>query len=466
MHLRMQCSGALPCFFIIAPVYLNAPAAFCKPAGASEAGDRMATQRQGSMTFFRQLRGNKNAFAMLLFEPMWGIPYNLFIPYFSIYMNDLGCTPQQIGLLSTIGMVFQVFFSLIAAPITDRLGRKRTTLIFDLASWSAATLIWAFANNFWFFFAVAAIQAVNRVVIVSWTCLMVEDADKSLLVKIFSWLTIAGLLSAVFSPLAAGFVSAYRVVPTMRVLLLVAFALMTAMFFLRNALTKETSVGLVRMKESRSEPFLSRIAALFQVTRDIRRNKKTLFFFILTAVYNTALVVKAPFFALLITQALHFSDASAGYFAAASSGVMLAVYFIVQPLLSRLRPKAPLSVGIGLCAAGSLLLIPAFGSFASDLAAVIASVILTSAGTAVAQPFIDGISHASIDNNKRANMTGILMLTVLVTSAPFGLIGGWLYGLNARLPFAAGSALFAVCLVLLLVFYRGKTNDKTVETIA
>lgn len=420
----------------------------------------MSEQAQGIRGFFRELKKNRNAFAMLMCEPMWGIPYNLFIPYFSLFMNDLGCSPEQIGLINTVGMALQVLFSLLAAPITDRMGRRRATVIFDIVSWSGAALVWAFARNFWFFIAAAVLQAINRIVGVSWTCLMVEDTDKSLLVRLFSWLTIAGLLSAVFSPAAALVIRAMGTVPAMRILLLFAFAMMTAMFLIRNAATKETSVGAVRREQSRSEPFFSQIGALLRVTRDIRRNKRMLFFFILTAVYNTALVVKAPFFALLITQALHFSDESAGYFAAAASGVMLLVYLFAQPLLSRLRPKAPLLTGLLLCSAGSLLLIPSFGSFSADLAAVLGSVVLTAAGTAVAQPFIDGISHASMDNDKRSNMTGILMTAVLVASTPFGFIGGWLYTLNARLPFAAASALFAGCMGVMMVFFRNEGEKK------
>jgi MFS transporter, DHA1 family, tetracycline resistance protein len=424
----------------------------------------MELQEQGNRAFFKRLRKNKNAFAMLLFEPMWGIPYNLFIPYFSLYMTALGCSPKEIGLVSTVGMLFQMLFSLLASPITDRLGRKRATLIFDVISWSGAFLIWIFAQNFWFFLVAAVVQSINRVVSVSWTCLMVEDTEKDLLVQIFSWLTIAGLLSAVFSPFAALFVKGYGVVPTMHWLLGIAFVVATAMFFLRNALSHETSVGKMRMEQSKSEPLLSQVVALFKVTGDIWRNKKILFFFILTAVYNAAIVVKAPFFALLLTEALHFDDYTAGFFAAAASGVMLLIYLFAQPLLTRLKPKAPLVVGLALCVAGALILLLSFHSWAADLAVIISSVVLTAVGTAIAQPFIDGISHASMDNEKRSNMTSILQVFTLLTTAPLGWIGGSLYEWNARLPFMAAAALFVICVVLLLVFYKNDKNEEALKT--
>ena len=45
-------------------------------------------------------------------EPLWGIPYNLFAPYGSIYMYSMGVNDSQLGLIASIGMIFQVVFSL------------------------------------------------------------------------------------------------------------------------------------------------------------------------------------------------------------------------------------------------------------------------------------------------------------------------------------------------------------------
>ena len=416
----------------------------------------MSFRQSSTGLFFRRLQANKNAYAMLLAEPMWGIPYNLFIPYMSLYMASLGCSPEQIGLINTVGMAFQVLFTLLAPPVTDRLGRKRTTLIFDIISWSGALLLWIFAQNFWFFIAAAVVQSINRIVHVSWTCMLVEDTEKELLVSIFSWLTIAGLLSAIFAPLAAVVVNRTDVVTAMRWFLGVAFVMMTSMFFLRNAFTRETSVGRTRMAKSRAEPAWVQITALFRVATQVRRNGKTLFFFILSALYNIAVVVKAPFFALLLTETLGFTEAAAGYFAAAASFVMLLIYLFAQPLLARLRPRAPLSAGLVLCAGGALVLMVASPNQWVNLALVLVSVVLTAAGTAVVQPLIEGISHASMDNDKRSQMTSLLYTLTLCTSAPFGIIGGRLYSLNARFPFLAASVLFFLCMIMMLVLYRDK----------
>ena len=97
------------------------------------------------------MRLEGNARACVMVEPLFIIPHNLFITYTSVYMVALGCTDKQIGLIASVSLIFQMFFSIIGGYVTDKLGRKRTSLIFDLISWCIPTLIWAVAQNFYFF---------------------------------------------------------------------------------------------------------------------------------------------------------------------------------------------------------------------------------------------------------------------------------------------------------------------------
>ncbi|MFD1907174.1 MFS transporter [Paenibacillus rhizoplanae] len=68
----------------------------------------------------------------------------MFSTYATLYMYELGLTELNIGWITTIGLIVQVFSSLLSGYLTDRLGRKRAILYFDLLSWSLATLLWAF----------------------------------------------------------------------------------------------------------------------------------------------------------------------------------------------------------------------------------------------------------------------------------------------------------------------------------
>ncbi|HET59789.1 MAG TPA: MFS transporter, partial [Chloroflexi bacterium] len=121
----------------------------------------------------KNLKGNARGLVMT--EPLWGIPYNLYMPYASIYMLALGLNDQQIGLIASISWGFQVVMALLGGIITDKLGRRNATLIFELFSWSVPALISALAQNFWFFLIAGIVNSVWRIVHNSWSCLLVED---------------------------------------------------------------------------------------------------------------------------------------------------------------------------------------------------------------------------------------------------------------------------------------------------
>ena len=74
-----------------------------------------------------ELRGNPRA--CVYTEPLWGLPYNLYIPYASLYMAQLGLTDLQIGLIATFSAFFQMFGALFGGLLTDKLGRRKTTFI-------------------------------------------------------------------------------------------------------------------------------------------------------------------------------------------------------------------------------------------------------------------------------------------------------------------------------------------------
>ena len=126
------------------------------------------------ITTLKSLRGNPRG--CVYPEPLWGLPFHLYIPYVSIYMLALGLSDKQIGLIVSISWGFQVVLALFSGVITDKLGRRLTTLIFDIVSWSIPALISAVAQNFWYFLIAGIINSVWRITHNSWSCLLVEDA--------------------------------------------------------------------------------------------------------------------------------------------------------------------------------------------------------------------------------------------------------------------------------------------------
>jgi len=73
-------------------------------------------------------------------------------------MLALGLTDGQIGFLLSLNLAFQILGALLGGAITDKLGRRKTTFIFDIVSWSIPTLLWAIAQDFRYFVVAAVIN--------------------------------------------------------------------------------------------------------------------------------------------------------------------------------------------------------------------------------------------------------------------------------------------------------------------
>ena len=87
-------------------------------------------RRLGQHPLLQVLSNNKgNPRTLVLIEPLWGIPYNLIAPFATLYMYTQGVTDVQIGLILSITMFVQVFFSFFGGILADKLGLSEKQLM-------------------------------------------------------------------------------------------------------------------------------------------------------------------------------------------------------------------------------------------------------------------------------------------------------------------------------------------------
>lgn len=80
-------------------------------------------QLQQMVLAFKEI--NPNAKKILFFEPIFAIPYAMFIIYSSLYMTRVGVKDYQIGLLSTVLNLIMLITSPFAGMLVNRFGRKK-----------------------------------------------------------------------------------------------------------------------------------------------------------------------------------------------------------------------------------------------------------------------------------------------------------------------------------------------------
>jgi MFS family permease len=403
-------------------------------------------QLQETWNILKSFKGN--ARGCLVVEPLWGIPYNLFIPYAAVYMLELGCTDEHIGIITSVGLFFQVFFSFISGYITDRLGRKRTTLIFDCIGWSLAVLIWAFAQNFYYFLVASIVNSFFRIVHTSWTCLLVEDTSPEERVHVYTWIQVAGLLAGFFAPIAGWLVKRYGVVPAMRGLYLFAFVSMTSMFFIRNRITHETQMGLIKMQTTKGFNVIEVLDEYRKICMQLLKSPHTMLAFALMLFNNVQITLRNTFSAILYTKGLGLSEETIGMFAATTSAIMLFIYLFVMPTLGKLKVTRPLFWGfvLSIISNGIFVLSPPGKLYLSVLAIVIGAT-----GMALIYPFVESLVANSINDEDRAKVMSILYVLVLGLTTPFGYIGGLLSSVSPKLPFVLIMVTFGISVMLLFI---------------
>ena len=393
-----------------------------------------------------ELRGNPRV--CVYTEPLWSIPFYLFMPYASIYMLALGVTEIGLGTILTIGMISQVIFSLLGGLITDKLGRMRTTFIFDMISWGVPTFIWAISQSYVYFAVAAAINGVWRVTANSWTCLLVEDAKEDQLVAIFSWVHLTGLLAAFFSPLTGLFVDAYDLVPTIRVIYGLAFVLMVTKFLILNKIGHETEQGIKRMEETKESSYLEMLKGYKHVIAHILTTKNTLFVILIMVVVNIVTTVNGSFWAVIVTGDFGISPSYIGIFTAIKSIVMMLIYLIILPKVNVHRFKGPLVLGFSMMLLGQLILIMT-GSI--SMGWIVFSLIFEGVSLSLINPLLDSLQVVMIDKNERARIVAVLFMVVILMTSPFGSLAGYLSSVDQRFPFVMNIVLLMIGLVLVVL---------------
>ena len=407
------------------------------------------------LTSLLELRGNGRA--CIYTEPMWGLSMMLVLPYASVFMLALGVKDQQIGLLATISMLSQVVFGLLSGVITDKLGRRLTTAAFDVLAWSIPCLIWAFAQNFWWFLVASVINGAWQVTQNSWDCLLVEDVDRGEITKVYSLVKVAGEFSALFAPIAALLVSRFGLEPAVRILYLNAFVIMTAKIVILYRLSTETATGRLRREQTRGVSIWRLLREYRGVLGLIGRSKGTVFSLVIAAIVGAVALVNGTFWQVVISQHLGVPDPLLPFFPMVRSLLSVVFFFTLIPWLTHNRHlRRPTLWGFVTYLAGQVLLvlIPAAGTPNLTTYALLGACLLLDAfGAGILFMLAESLVALHVDVAERSRVMAIQRTVVMLVTAPFGWISGWLSGMDRTWPFILTSALLVLGLVVTSRFW-------------
>ncbi len=404
----------------------------------------MPPRRNTLLTSLLALRGNGRA--CVYTEPMWGLSMMLVLPYASVFMLALGVKDQQIGLLASISILSQVGFGLLSGVITDKLGRRLTTAVFDIVAWAIPCAIWAVAQNFWAFLIASVVNGAWQVTQNSWDCLLVEDVDRGEITKLYSLIKVAAEFSALFAPIAAVLVSSLGLVPAVRILYVNAFVIMAVKIWLLYRFTTETETGRVRREQTRGVSWWRLLAEYRGVLGLILRSRGTIFSLTISAIVGAVALVNGTFWQLAISQRLGLADPLLPFFPMVRSILSVVFFFTVIPYLTHAKHlKRPTMWGFLAYLVGQALfvLIPASAGGADVLTYGLLAVclVLDAFGAGILFMLAESLVALHVDRAERSRVMAIQRTCVMLVTAPFGWISGWLSGMDRSWPFVLTSTL-------------------------
>jgi hypothetical protein len=351
-----------------------------------------------------------------------------------------------------------VVFGLLGGVITDKLGRRLTTAVFDVVAWSIPCLIWAVAANFWYFLIASVINGAWQVTQNSWDCLLVEDVDRSELTKVYSLIKVAAEFSALFAPIAAVLVAQFGLVPAVRILYLNAFIIMTAKVVILYRWSHETETGRLRLAQTRGVSTWRLLAEYRGVLGLIVRSKGTVFSLAIAAIVSAVALVNGTFWQVVISQRLGVPDPLLPFFPMIRSLLSLAFCFTIIPWLTHARHlQRPTLWGFVTYLAGQLLLVfipaPDGGPGWSTYALLGVCLLLDAFGAGILFMLTESLVALHVDRDERSRVMAIQRTVVMLLTAPFGWISGWLSGMDRTWPFVLTSALLGLGLVVTSRFW-------------
>lgn len=405
----------------------------------------------------RSLKGNQRA--CVIAEPLWAIPYNLFIPFASIYMAALGLRDAKIGIVMSFGLAMQFISTLFSGAIVDKYGRRKTMLIFGLISWSLPCMLWAGAQGYWYFLLAIALNGLWRIIGNSFSCMIVENGDMDKLVNIYTILNLFGMVAGFISPLVGLCIDRFTLVPTMRIIYLISLVFMTVKFVVQYRLSNESEIGKQRIEECKNSSLFTLTFGGWSLLVNALRHTGLLLYVILMTLITCFNITQATFWPLFVTNSYGVSASMIAIFPFIKAGTTIVVYLFIIQHINIHSARRPLLIALGTHFIGLSLLILCLHFAKVALAAVFFSAICEAAAIAVMGPLCESIMSVTIPGKERAKVNSLITAMILLISIPIGAVAGQLSQHNRMFPLVLNICLLiAEMLVVISITSRNREN--------
>ena len=388
----------------------------------------------------------------------WAIPYTIYIYYLSLFLEAEGLSTSNIGLLMTVANASALVFSLFAAPIVDRMGRRSATFVFDLVSSALPCLLYLTSGSLIVALIAQAITGLNRIMSTGYYLLMIEDTGEENSIGAMNWFNIILVGAGLTTPIGGLVVSRMGLVAGEKLFLAVSFISMTAQAIVRHILVKETPTGEMMKKQKSGFSFRDMLQSYRGALKYMFSNKAVLSAMIINGlvyVYYTVGTTISMFFTPYFADFRGLSGVTLGMVGGIYAGGTLFSMLLINPRIKprQLYPATIISSLISILGFALLMLCPQ-----GNTVLLFTAIVLISLSYGVLKTIADSLLALQMTSEHSSTLysfsfilssvLGILAIQILqnlYTQSP-----NWLFG----------SSLIIVALVLLDALVFGKSRRK------
>jgi hypothetical protein len=231
---------------------------------------------------------------------------------------------------------------------------------------------------------------------------------------------------------------------------------MTAKFIILWFYSTETKQGVIRMKETHHQGLLSLLGGYGDVIKQVLRTPRTLYTLGIMLAMYTANTITNTFWGIIVTQRINIPEAHLALYPFARSIIMMFFFFLLMPRIKELHFRNPMAVGFAGLALSQIILvvIPEKSYFL-----LLISTLLEACSYATVSTQIDRMIVVTIDAQERARIMGLLLMVVIIFTAPFGWIAGKLSEMNRVLPFILDLVFYVIGIALVFLAARQQSRE-------
>ena len=403
----------------------------------------------------RDMHGN--AWVMIWTTFFWSIPGVLIGGYGTVYMKDLGVTPEEIGLVASLTMLVQMLTILLGGYLSDRFGRKKLLTVVDIVTWIPSMLLLIFAQNVWYFTIAVVVRNIGMIANPAWKCLCLEGVKPDQRGRVFSLMALVGGISGLVAPIAGPFIKWFGVVPSVRVFYGIMFFSVLGGIYARWKFLNDSPISESLKCEAGKEKGFNFKKYYVDVLKKILKDSALKWFMLLQVMFSFGFTMWNTFYPIFITdkKGLGLEASILAIIPFITSMVFLTSTTVsISTLKPKYYRKTMLIASLAPMLGALLFIISPSGT----VIFVLICLIINNIWGSFWGPIAESYSMSVMDEKERARILSVYTTLQLIMIAPAPAIAGYLYAGNPRLLFTV--ILFIMIASYGVIYFRFRPNIK------